>query len=210
MKILIFGASGQTGKEAVKQALERGDIVKAFVRHQSKLDTKHENLTVYTGDVLDKNCVEDAVQDVNAVLIFLGAKSDTSPTVLTDGTANIVSAMQKSGVKRLVVLSSYPMSGSVESMNFLNKVMPEEQIAAMQPMIDDKAGQERVVRGSELEWTIVKPVFLNDGPKTGVYRSGESIEVNPESNISRADVADFMLKLASNEEMVGKSVMLAY
>lgn len=210
MKILVFGATGQTGKEVVTQALQQGDEVVAFVRDRNKFTVKDPNVSLVTGDVTNAESVKKAVSQVDVVILALGSKPDSSPTALADGTKNIIKSMTENGIRRLVVMSSYPMSGAPEGIAFLHAVgMTDEKIAPMQPMIDDKIHQEKAVKESGLDWTIVRPLMLTDGPKTGSYRTGESIAVKPGDSISRADVADFLLKASTSSEWVGKIVILS-
>ena len=210
MKIAVFGATGKTGAEVVKQALERGHTVNAFVRDPNKMTIKNTNLTVIQGDVLEALAVERSVEGTDAVVVALGAGPDTKGPMQTNGTRNIVGAMKKYRAGRLIVMSSYPMSGSPESMGYLRARVTEEQIAGMKPLIDDKAGQEKETSQSELEWTIVRPMSLTDSPKTAKYRVGEKVEVKPGDSIARADVADFMLRCLETREWVGKIVTLSY
>ena len=206
MKVAVFGATGKTGVEVVKEALEQGHKVRAFVRNPSKMTIKNPNLTLIQGDVLDPKAVDAGVEGTDAVVVALGATADTKGPMMTNGTKNIVQAMKKYGVKKLIVEGSYPMSGAPESMEFLSAMMPQDQIANIKPFIDDKEGQEKVTRESGLAWTIVRPLTLTDGPRTSKYRVGEKLEVKPGDNISRADVADFMLKCLESREWVGKIV----
>lgn len=210
MKIAVFGATGKTGMQIVEQALAQGHEVKAFVRDPQKMTIRDDKLESVQGDVLEPTSVETAIEGVDAVLVALGAKPDTKATMMTEGTKNIVNATKKHKVKKLIVEGSYPMSGSPESMEFLKGVMSPEQIAQVRPLIDDKAGQERVTKESGLDWVIVRPLMLTDGAKTGNYRIGESLEVKPGNNISRADVADFMLKQLTSDEWLGKTVIVSY
>ena len=212
MKMTVFGATGPTGLKLVELALDEDWEVKAFVRDAKKLVVRGKKPTeIVTGDVLDAGAVDRAVAGVGVVVVVLGYRPDTSPKVLAQGTANIISAMKRHGVKRLVVQSSYPMSGSAEGMKFLAQMgMEGEKLEPMKPMIDDKIQQENEVRGSGLDWTVVRPLILTDGPRTKIYRVGEKLDVNLSSNISRADVADFILKIIKGNEWVGKTVTVAY
>lgn len=213
MKITIFGASGATGKNVVEQALAQGgNEVTAFVRNPEKMDIKNDKLTVTQGDVTKAQDVENAVAAVDGVLVTLGASPDMqADIVMEEGTRNIIDAMKKHGVKRIIVQSSYPMSGSLEGVAFLKEMgMGDEQIAMVQPVLDDKAKQEDAIRDSGLEYTIVRPLMLNDEPKTGKYRVGESLVIKVGDAISRADVADFMLKDLTENKFIGKTVTLAY
>lgn len=212
MKITIFGASGATGKNVVEQALAQGNEVTAFVRNPEKMDIKNDKLTVTQGDVTKAQEVENAVAAVDGVVVALGASPDMqADIVMEEGTRNIIDAMKKHGVKRIIVQSSYPMSGSPEGVAFLKQMgMGDEQIAMVQPVLDDKAKQEEAIRDSGLAYTIVRPLMLNDDPKTGKYRVGENLVIKVGDAISRADVADFMLKDLTENKFIGKTVTLAY
>ena len=212
MKIIVFGATGATGKKVVEQSLELGYEVKAFVRDPQKLDITNEKLTSVKGDVVVSGDVDQAVNGVDAVIVALGASSDMqADIVMEQGTKNIMNAMKKHGVKRIIAQSSYATSGSEEGVAFMKEMgMGDEQIAMVRPVLDDKAKQEAVIRDSGLEYTIVRPLMLNDEPKTGEYRVGENLVIKVGDAISRADVADFMLKDLTENKFIGKTVTLAY
>ena len=212
MKITVFGATGKTGKEVVKQALELGYEIKAFVRNPDKMDISNDKLTLIKGDVTNQEEVEQAVEGVDGVIVALGASSDMqADIVMEQGTRNIMNAMKKYGVKRIIVQSSYAMSGSPEGIEFMKKMgMGEEQIAMVKPVLDDKTKQEEAIQASGLEYTIVRPLMLNDEGKTGKYRVGENLDVKVGDAISRADVADFMLKDLTENKFAGKIVTLSY
>lgn len=211
MKIAVFGATGKTGKQVVSQAIDVGFEIKAFVRDPKKMDIKNDKLQLVQGDVVDTMIVSNAVEGVDAVIVALGPKADGTDNVMAQGTTNIISAMKKHGVKRLIVESSYPMSGSPEGMEFLKKLgMNEEQIAMARPALDDKVKQESEARESELDWIIVRPLILTDGGKIGQYRIGEELNVKLGDTISRADVADFMLKSLKDDKWLHKTVTISY
>ena len=212
MKIAIFGASGATGKNVVEQALAQGNEVNAFVRNPEKMDIQNDKLTVTQGDVTNAQDVENAVAAATGVLVTLGASPDMqADIVMEEGARNIINAMKKHGVKRIIVQSSYAMSGSEEGVTFMKEMgMGDEQIAMVRPVLDDKAKQEDAIRDSGLEYTIVRPLMLNDEPKKGEYRVGENLVIKVGDAISRADVADFMLKDLTENKFIGKTVTLAY
>ncbi len=211
MKVTVFGASGQTGMEIVKQALDQGHEIVGFVRDSQKMTITHDKLSVVQGDVLDAQAVSGAVQGAEAVLVALGSKPDTKPTTLTGGTVNIIAAMKMYGAKRLVIESSFALSGSPQGMAFLKAAgTPENTMSVFKPMIDDKIGQEKAVRESGLEWIIVRPLSLTNGAKTGTYRVGENLDVKPGDSVSRTDVADFMLKQVGSSDWIGKTVAISY
>jgi putative NADH-flavin reductase len=212
MKILVFGATGKTGMEVVKQALEKGNEVRAFVRNPQKMTLSNEKLTLVQGDVTDAGAVMSAVVDVDGVIIALGASADMqADIVMAEGTANIISAMQQHGVKKVVIQSSYPMSGYEDGISFLKQAgMGDEQIAMIRPVLDDKKKQIELTLASGLEFVIVKPMMLTDEAGTGKYRVTENPEIKPGDKISRADVADFMIKALTDSQLVGKIITIAY
>lgn len=196
--------------QVVQQALEQGHAVTAFVRTPGKMTVQHEKLTLVQGDVTDPDAVDQAVAGADAVIVALGSKPDGTDIVMAEGTTNIINAMKKHGITRLVVMSSYPMSGSPEGIVFLKQMgMTPEQIAGIQPVMDDKVKQEQAVAESGLSWTIVQPLMLTDGPKTGQYRADEQLDVKPGDTISRADVADFMLKAITDPGTEKKTITIA-
>lgn len=191
MKVLVFGATGGTGREIVAQALEQGHILTAFARNPAIIVTKHENLKVVQGDVLDYPSVEAAVKGQEAVFSALGTRSLRKTTVLSEGTKNIVQAMDQHGIKRFVCESSLGVGDSKGQLGrFFNLLIVP---LLLRNIYRDKEVQEQCIKQSNLDWIIVRPAALTNGPRTGVYRSG-FLPAGRFAKISRADVADFMLK----------------
>lgn len=193
MKLLIFGPTGGTGREVVKQALDQGHSVTAYARDPAKIeDIQHSSLKVVRGNVLDPVAVKEAVAGHEAVFVTIGA-GPTRTTLREDGTRNIVDAMQGAGVKRLICQSSLGVGDSRANLPFFTKHIIVGIF--LRHAFADHERQEVVVRQSTLNWTIVRPPHLKDGPRTEVYRYGFSTTDKQIKNwISRADVAHFMLK----------------
>jgi putative NADH-flavin reductase len=199
MKIVVFGATGKVGRHLVDQALERGDEVTAFVRDTSKLTTqRHKRLKVLQGDVLDPKDVEQAVVGTGAVLSALGHTKTSSKNVLTEGTKNIVAAMSEHGVRRLVSLTGAGVRDPKDEPKLVDMVIGSLLKLLQRDLLEDSMGQARVIRESDLEWVIVRAPVLTEGGKKGEYRIGY---VGKESGtrLSRADVADFMLKQTTDD-----------
>ena len=196
MKVLIFGATGTVGRELVTQALEMGHTVTAFARDPSKLAISHASLEIIEGDVMDSAAVDRAVAGHDAVLIALGAGSKGQ--VRSTGTRNIIQAMQKSGTRRLVCLSTLGVGDSRGNLNFLWKYVMFGML--LRAAFADHVSQEDHVIRSGLDWTIVRPAAYTDGERTGDYRHGFPATAKAlKLKISRADVADFVLtQLADN------------
>jgi putative NADH-flavin reductase len=209
MKILIFGSTGGTGRELVTQALDAGYEVTAFARNPARLDDiAQENLHKVRGDVLDSAAVESAVGGHDAVLCAIGAGAGRT-TLREAGTRAIVRAMEKAGVRRLICQSSMGIGDSRTNLGFLTKyvIVP----VFLRHAFADHERQEAVVRESDLDWTIVRPPHLKDGPRTGRYRHGFSpTDAAIEGKISRADVADFMLSQLTDDAYIRKAPGVSY
>jgi putative NADH-flavin reductase len=207
MKIAIFGSTGGTGKELVKQGLELDYEVTAFARTPEKLDEFiHENLKIICGDVFNLDDVEKAIIGQDAMLSALGNPTLKPNNTTSEGTRNIVKAMQTHNVKRLICETSLGVGDSREQAGFFfSKIIIP---TLLKNAIADKEIQEQIIRESDLDWTIVRPGGLKDSPKTSKYRAG--LDKNISGNISRADVAEFMLKQIDSDEFLRKCPVICY
>lgn len=201
MKLVIFGATGGTGLEVVKQALAAGHAVTALARSPDKLSLGNPALTVVQGDVLDPSAVERVVAGVDAVICSLGNTANNPDFVVSSGTQVIVDAMQKLAVRRLIVVSSIGVGDSKDQVPFFFKALMK---TVLKKAMQDKERQEQIVRASGLDWTIVRPGGLTDGPQTGVYKSGTDPKITA-GQVSRADVADFVLKQLTDATYLHKA-----
>ncbi|WP_345074093.1 SDR family oxidoreductase [Hymenobacter fastidiosus] len=210
MKLLIFGASGATGRQLVQQALDQQFSVTAFVRDPAKFTLAHPNLRVVPGDILQADTVEAAVPGHDAVLSALGVnRNQVGETTLSDGTQTILEAMWRHGVKRFICETSLGLGNSrgEESLLFRRLIRP----LFLKHVFADKERQEVLIQASPLDWVIVRPAGLTNGPKTGGYKVALSFaNARIKGRISRADVADFMLKQVATEAFVGRAVGISY
>jgi len=211
VKILVFGASGGTGRELVTQPLDHGHRVTAFVRDPAKIDdVRHANLLVVSGDVLNPSDVGNAVNGQEAVLITIGAGPKRT-TIREEGTRTIVTAMQDAGVKRLVCMSSLGVGDSRKNLPFFTKYVVVGIF--LRHAFADHERQEVVVKASNLDWTLVRPPHLKEGPQTGTYQHGFAVTTSYkdiEGWISRGDVADFMLKQLGDDTYVHRTPGVSY
>jgi len=209
MRLLVFGATGGTGRELVIQALEQGHDVTAYARDPAKIeDIQHARLTVVRGDVLDAPSVKNAVAGHEGVLVTIGVAA-VRTTLREEGTRNIVAAMESTGVKRLICQSSLGVGDSRANLSFFTKYVIVG--IYLRHAFADHERQEAVVRSSSLDWTIVRPPHLKDGPRTGVYRHEfPPTEKRIQGWISRADVADFMLKQLADDTYVRQTPGVSY
>lgn len=210
MRLLVFGASGKTGREIVTQALERGHDVTAFVRNPAKFSFSHERLSIVRGDVMDSASVEAAMPGHDAVLIALGHRRYLGPSnIVSRGTQHIIDAMKKHGVRRIVCETALGVGDSTGRLGVYYTLFV---IPVILPFYwYDKGRQERAVRESGLEWVIVRPGQLTNGRKRGQYLHGPKVGNYLWSvSISRADVADFMLNQLGDTPYLRTSVGVCY
>jgi putative NADH-flavin reductase len=209
-KILIVGSTGGTGRQLVLQALERGYLVTALARNPSKLGIEHPNLRIMQGDVLDYASIEAAVKGQEAVVSALGHKRYLGPScILSEGTKNIIRAMESQGVRRFVCQTSL---GIGDSAGFLGIYYTFLVIPFVVPFYFwDKTRQERLIAQSKLDWVIVRPGWLTNGEKRGRYRHGTNIgNYIWTVRISRADTADFMLNQLTEDTYLGMAAGVSW
>jgi putative NADH-flavin reductase len=205
-RVLIVGATGGTGRQLLAHALERGYLVTAFVRDSGTLSVEHPHLTVVRGNVLDYSTVEKAVRGQDAVISALGHKRFFVPNrILSEGTRNVLRAMEIHGVRRFVCETSLGIGDSVGLMGLYYSLFV---IPVVLPLYFwDKTRQEQLIAASKLEWVIVRPAVLTNDDGRGVYRHGRSIgSFLWTARIARADVAHFMLEQLADDSYLGTAV----
>lgn len=192
MRLVILGASGGTGLEIVRQAVAQHHQVTAFVRSPEALAPFADQITIRQGDLLSAAALAEAIRGHDAVLSAFGprvpiAKEDAH--LLRDFAAALTVAMQRAGVRRVVVIST--------AFLFKDAILPPAYLVGrlfFPGIVKDSSAMERVVAGSSLDWTIVRPPQLTGKPHTGKYRMREGHLPVMGFNIPRADVADFFLR----------------
>jgi putative NADH-flavin reductase len=191
MNIVIFGATGPLGRRITQTALADGHQVTAFVRTASRLDP-HPQLQQVTGDVLDPASVAAAMPGHDAVISALGHSSPSAAgRSLYPGACHIISAMQTAGVSRLIWISSHGVGDARGRSGFVfERIFVPLRLRAE---FADKERQEALVTASDLDWTIVRPARLTNGPATGRLRARARLQVTIRDSISRADVAQFVI-----------------
>lgn len=183
-RVLVFGATGGTGSQIVRQSLSQGHKVTAFVRNPDKLQISDDNLNVIKGDVLDAKAVEKAIEDHDVVLSALGSKPFKKP-ICAKAIMNIISAMKKP--QKLIVESAYGSGDSHKG------IYAKILCFMLKTVMNDKNEMEEVILKGDVDSLIVRPTILTNGLKTSRYRVG-NVKVKGFPKISRADVADFMTK----------------
>lgn len=209
MRIAVFGASGRTGRPLVKQALEAGHDITAFVRDPAKLGMNHARLQALKGDISDAAAVEAAIRGQEAVLIALGPVKAGRKDIMEAGARAILPAMQKLGVRRLVTLTGAGVAQPGDAPKAFDRIMSVLLRTFAKEVLEDSKRHVELVRASGLDWTVVRVPVLGDGPPTGKYRVG-MVGVGSGARIARADVADFMLRAVGDSSFIGRSPVVSY
>ena len=196
MHIALFGATGGTGMQVVEQGLAAGHSVSALARDPAKLSAR-DGLTVVQGDVLNQSAADACVEGTDAVICVLGTKPGDEPVEVA-GTERILAAMAKHGVHRLIAVSSMGVGDSIDQINLAFRIIMN---LTLKRIMKAKEEQERLIMASDTDWTIVRPGGLTDGPPTGTYKAGTEKSIKAKQ-VSRADVADFVLKQLTDDRYV--------
>jgi putative NADH-flavin reductase len=210
MKLLIIGGTGGTGKELIKQALGQGHSLTALVRNPEKIIIANPNLKIVKGNVLDFDKVQEVVTGQDAVLSVLGHKRYFIKTnILSEGTKNIIHAMEKNNVNRFICITSLGINESRFKLGLYYTLFVIPVIVFF--YFWDKAKQEKLIRNSKLNWTIVRPGQLTNGKKRGKYKHGDNVgNYILTKMISRADVAHFILSQLNDPTYFRKTAGITY
>ena len=207
MKVVVFGSTGGTGREVVRQALEAGYEVTAVARNPSAITMHHGRLKVLRGDVLVPEAVLQAVRDQDAVVFTVGA-ADRSPTkIYSVGVRNILFAMRDVKVRRLICVSASGLDPGV----WIQKLIAKPLLWwIFKHGYTDMSDMETIVKAGDTDWTIIRPPRLTDGGYTGKYQIAINKQLTSSWFLSRADLADYMVKHLQDSSIYRSTVELAY
>lgn len=216
MKVLVVGSTGGSGRAAVAQLLAAGHEVTAFSRREDRLGVVSERLHTFVGDATRPEDVARAVRGHEAVVVTLGISENplrvrlfgprhTPLDIRSRGTRNVIRAMQRHGVLRLVVLSSYGVGATRARLGVVDRLLFE---LLLKPQIRDTEAQRREVEESGLDWVLAQPVHLTDGPEEDppfLSMSGETARLQ----VSRRSVGRFLADAVSNPVLVRQTVAVS-
>ncbi|WP_460586200.1 NAD(P)-dependent oxidoreductase [Hymenobacter arcticus] len=204
--MLVIGAAGKTGRAVVEQAVAAGHHVTAFVHHATEY-TAPANVRVVEGDAADSAAMDAAVLGQEAVLDTIGGKTPYKVTTLEPSAAHaIIAAMQHHGVRRLVVTSMLGVGESIANAPFYERLLVATFLRGAD---QDKTAMEGAVEASELDWVILRPAILTDAPATGQVRVFEAETGENAHQITRADLAAFMVAQLTTDEHLHQAVTIA-
>jgi putative NADH-flavin reductase len=209
-KIIVFGASGGTGKLVVEQALEAGLRVTAVIRNPGAFTINHENLEIIKGDVFQPATFENALKEKDLVVSCLGTKDRKPTTVYSEGLNNITTAMQKAGVNRIICISAGAVIVPPKSSFLLKFVVKNILQRLFKYTYADMLLMEKLLMESGLNWTVIRAPRLTNGRKTGKYRTEVNDNIRNPSTISRADLADYIVKHLTDEKTFKAKIEICY
>ena len=208
LSIVVFGGTSGVGLETVKQALQRGYTVTSIARRPERMTVDHPMLVNLQGDISDRDSFNDAIKNKDAIISAIGlGPTRKEVTVYSNGMNNVLAAMRQFGVSRVISVTGIGAGDSQGHGGFfydhiLNPLLLKNDYA-------DKTRQEQILKQSEVEWSIVRPGFLNDDEAGLSYRVVNNLKGVIAGSIARADVAHFMLAALEQDSHIGSTVLLS-
>jgi putative NADH-flavin reductase len=212
MRLTVLGASGQTGRHLVEQALAAGHAVTAVVRDPARFPIRHQRLQLITADVLDPAAIAPAVAGADAVISALGPHPPRNrSSIMSAATASILEAMRTTGTSRLIVISAAPVATGDHGTTLLYRLLGGPLLRRLLGgLYADMAIMEETVRRSGSDWTIMRPPWLTDGPRTGTWRQAKDGNLRGGARISRADLAEAILASLDDPDTVKATITVGY
>ena len=210
LNIVVLGANGGIGNQVVLQALNAGHKVTAILRTPGNLEISHTNLQIVQGDVMKPNTLEEHLENKDAVISAIGKSSLKKTSLYSQGNNNLIEAMKRAGTNRAFFISASGLEVNPTHsllIKFATKFILQ---ALLRNMYADLWAMEKIIKESNINWTIMRPPKLLDSPVTGNYRTTADGFLNNGLKISRADVAHFIVHNLTNETIVRKTVEVAY
>lgn len=209
MKLLIIGATRGIGKQLLNQALDANHTVTVLARKPQDITISSDNLTLVQGDIRDSAPVNSAIQGQDAVIVTIGVPiTFKKVTLFSEGIIQVIQGMQEHGVKRLICVTGIGAGNSKGHGGFLYDCIFKPLF--LRTIYRDKDIQERYITESGMQWVIVRPAGLTNGPASGKYNVYTELSGITSKRISRADVADFILKELREDQYSGNSLLLTY
>ncbi len=209
-RIALFGATGQTGMHVLNLAIKQGYQIKALVRNPEKLEFKHEFLDVIQGDVLNITDVEQTINGCDIVISVFGHVKGSPEWLQKEGTVNIVSAMKKYGLEKIISLSGGGLPfPEKDAPKFVDKLIRFIMKLAVPKILNDAIAHHKVLEQSGLKWMIVRGPRLTNEPAKDDYKVSW-VGVNSGTSLGREDLADFILKQVESDEYLYQMPFLSY
>ncbi len=200
--IAVFGGSGATGRVVITELLGAGFEVRALCRSISSL-SERSGQTIIEGSLSDTHTIEQTVAGTMAALILFGPRPPYTDIFCANATASIVAALKAAGVPRLICQTGGMIGDYPENRTWPMRMMTAAFNHRFPTLAADRAKQERIVTGSGLQWTILKPPRLTDGPAAPL-EMGTDIRVGMLSSVSRNSIANWIVRELVSPEHIGE------
>ncbi len=209
MKILIIGASRGIGKALMEEALKDGHKVRVLARHPNRLESTDSRLDLVQGDVRDLQSVKEAAQDMEIVCSCIGVPiTFKAVDLFSVAAANLVKVVGQQPTLKLIAVTGIGAGDSKGHGGFLYDRIFKPLF--LKSIYEDKDREEEIIATGDIDWLIVRPAGLTNGPRTGNYRIINDLEGTTAKRISRRDVADFILCQAAQPSHFGKTPLITY
>lgn len=211
MKVSLFGATSPTGKMVLENLLTENHLVTVIVRNPDAVSIRHQNLTVVKGDVFSPSSFEESIKGNNLVVSILGTGSNNKPTtVYSVGGQNILSAMRKTGIKKLITLTSggVQKDDPIIQKSFFYKYVGLWYLRHI--YADMTQWESTLEKSKDIDWICIRPTYLRNGELTKKYRVNKTYSPENGWKVSRADLADFITKQVTSNEFIHQKPVIAY
>lgn len=209
MKILIIGGSRGVGKALLESSISRGFDVTVLARYPEKIKSAGPQVCIIEGDVLNKDDLKEAIEGQDAVCSCIGVPITFKPVSLfSTAAANLVEIMKNGKDQKLIAVTGIGAGDSKGHGGFLYDRLFKPIF--LSTIYQDKDREEAIISSSGLNWLIVRPAGLTNGPQTGKYKVLDDLDGIVSKRISRLDVADFILNQIENPSQFGKAVLITY
>ena len=205
MRITVFGATGETGQKLIQQALAKGYQVVAYARNPAKLDIKDHRLKIVQGELHNQAAIEEAVKGSEAIISLLGPRGASKGLPISQGMKNILQAMQKYGLKRIIATATPSAPDPQDTFDFKFKLAVTMIKLFIPSAYADIVKTAEAIRATDLDWTLVRLPFLNNKPGQGQVKAGYMGEGKVNLSLSRADLVDFLLSQLEDETYLQKA-----
>lgn len=206
MNVVVFGATGQTGKHIVRLLVDSGQTVTAFARDPNQVDTLHGVVRVVSGDARDTSAVASALAGQDAVVSAIGPRSLKKDYLQEVFMGNVTTAMEQEGIRRFIGLSARGAGDSIKQSNLLMKTVRN---TLLKNIYDDKDRGETRLIDSAIDYTLVRPGRLSNKPATGQVRASSEGK-GLRTAMSREDVASYMVSQLNDTSWIRKCPLIGY
>jgi len=208
-EVLLFGITGGTGSLIARRLLAGGNKVAAVVRHPENVTLRHTELQIRKGDLVQPETYSDLVKNSDVVISAVGDRSGKPTTLYSDGVKNILRAMEGSKCKRLICISACPVEINPEMVFWLRWLMKYVVQKIFRHGYADLRVMESLIKGSDINWTIIRPPMLKDKPATDKYKIAINRHLRKPFSVTRADLANFIASIVGRPETFKSVIEIA-